>query len=603
MVEWSTACPDWKERIVEGRSLIPFDPLFPAEAAAAMQIFDDLRIVDAPGSPRIADAGRPWVHDFAKAIFGAYEHETGRRLIREFFLLISKKNSKSSSAGGIMLTALMRNWRMSAEFLIVAPTLEVANNSFFPARDMVKADPELAELLHVQEHLKQITHRLTGATLKVVAADNDTVSGKKASAVLIDELWLFGKRANAENMLREAVGGLVARPEGFVAYLSTQSDEPPAGVFKQKLQYFRDVRDGKIEDKRSLPVLYEFPKEMEDAKDYLDPKYFYVTNPNLGASVDEEYLRDELKKAQAAGEESLRGFLAKHLNVEIGMALRADRWAGADYWPEAAETGLSLNDIMERCDVITVGIDGGGLDDLYGLCVIGRERSATDVRFRRWFAWNRTWCAKIALTRRKSEQSRYSDFAAADELVVVDNLDDAEVEMADIIKSIDDAGLLAGVGMDPVGAKSLTDKLECAGVDLDRINAVSQGYKLNGVIVDCERRLFSKTLIHSGQAIMAWAVSNARLEMKGNAVIVTKQASGKAKIDPLMALFDAATLMSMNPEPTGISVFDRLATGGVDEAVQADDIDQKILADPKHPQWQEMRERWEAQHLSSDEIW
>lgn len=553
MPEWTTACPDWRERIVERRSLIPFAPLFPAEAEAALRVFNELHIVDVPGSPRVGDVSRPWVSEFAASIFGAYEHETGRRLIREFFLLISKKNTKSTTAGAIMLTALMRNWRQSAEFLILAPTLEVANNAFFPARDMVKADPELAEILHVQEHLKTITHRGTGATLKVVAADNDTVSGKKASAVLIDELWLFGKRANAENMLREATGGLVSRPEGFVAYLSTQSDEPPAGVFRQKLQYFRDVRDGKIEDKRSLPVIYEFPEQMVADKAYLEPTNFYVTNPNIGASVDEEWLRDELVKAQTAGEESLRGFVAKHLNVEIGMALRADRWAGADYWEEAADPALSLDEVLARSDVAVVGIDGGGLDDLFGLCVIGRERSDREARFRRWFVWNHTWAHRSVLERRKSEAPRLRDFARAGELTIFDEMGDDIESIVEVIRKVYDAGKLAVVGLDPVGIGAIVDAIVDAGIahpdGSDMIVAVSQGYKLQGAIKTAERKLVEGTLLHGGQGVMAWAVSNAKIEPKGNAALITKQASGVAKIDPLMAMFDAVALMSTNPEP------------------------------------------------------
>ena len=38
---------------------------------------------------------------------------------------------------------------------------------------------------------------------------------------------------------------------------------------------------------------------------------------------------------------------------------------------------------------------------------------------------------------------------------------------------------------------------------------------------------------------MALAVSNARVELKGNAIVITKQATSTAKIDPLMAAFNA----------------------------------------------------------------
>jgi phage terminase large subunit-like protein len=46
---------------------------------------------------------------------------------------------------------------------------------------------------------------------------------------------------------------------------------------------------------------------------------------------------------------------------------------------------------------------------------------------------------------------------------------------------------------------------------------------------------------------MAWAVGNAKVVPVGNAITITKQASGSAKIDPLMALFDANQLMALNP--------------------------------------------------------
>jgi phage terminase large subunit-like protein len=53
-------------------------------------------------------------------------------------------------------------------------------------------------------------------------------------------------------------------------------------VFKERLDYWRDVRDGKISDPKTLGILYEFPDSMIQSKAYLQPENFYITNPNIG---------------------------------------------------------------------------------------------------------------------------------------------------------------------------------------------------------------------------------------------------------------------------------------------------------------------------------
>ncbi|MFC6197831.1 terminase large subunit [Ponticaulis profundi] len=544
MTEWTTACSDWKSRIVEKRSLIPFDPLFPSEAEYALSVFKSLRVPDLPGKPTFAEVTDEWVFDLVAAIFGANDPETGDQLISEFFLCISKKNSKSTLAAGIMLTALIVGWREDDELLILAPTKEVADNSYNPAAAMVRADPELSDLLHVQDHVRKITHRVTNSVLKVVAADTDTVGGKKSGRILIDELWILGKRPNADAMLREATGGLVSRPEGFLIYTTTQSDEPPAGVFKDKLDYARDVRDGRIQDKRFLPIIYEFPREMIEQEAYLDPENFYITNPNLGRSVSKDWLVREMGKELGKDAATRATFFAKHLNIEIGMNLRANRWPGADYWSKQADT-LPLEDVLERSEVVVVGVDGGGLDDLFGLTVLGRERKTKN-----WLAWSHAWAHQSVLERRKGIASRLRDFEKDGDLTIVgDELDDVRA-IVEIVGDVDERGLLASVAADPAGLGELIDALAEIGVtpESGKIVGAPQGYAMMNAIKTAERKLANGTLKHDGSALMSWCVGNIKIEPTATAIRATKANAGDAKIDPAMALFDAVTVMSRNPE-------------------------------------------------------
>ena len=93
------------------------------------------------------------------------------------------------------------------------------------------------------------------------------------------------------------------------------------------------------------------------------------------------------------------------------------------------------------------------------------------------------------------------------------------------------------------------DALAEIGLDETRVMGVPQGWKLSGAIKTCERRLAEGALFHGGSRLMNWCAGNAKVEPRGNAVTITKQLAGYCKIDPLCALFNAAALLSMNPQP------------------------------------------------------
>lgn len=587
-MSWTTACPDWRERIVARETLLPSEPLFPDRAADALGVFKSLQMTDLPKKrdgkwPTMGEVCEPFVFDLVAALFGSQDPISGESLIKEAMLLISKKNGKSTIAAGIMLTALILNWRHGAELLVLAPTIKVANNSFEPAAKMVRADPELTTILKVIEHQRTIKHLDTEAELKIVAADAGTVAGVKAGFVLVDELWLFGKKANVESMFEEATGGQASRPEGWTLYLTTHSDEAPAGIFKTKLDYFRDVRDGEIVDPTSLPMLYEWPEELLESKAYLDPEMFYVTNPNLGKSPTVKFIQRKINMAQSGkgedGDTTIQIVLAKYLNVEIGLRLSRNRWRGADHWEQAKVNYLpSLEDLLSRAEVCTIGIDGGGLDDMLGLVIMGRCRKS-----KRWMVWARAWIYPSVLKLRQEIAPRLRDFMAQGDLVLceeddedldgdggpADDVAEADAvmadqdlrEVADLIELVDSRGLLPeeyAVGVDPAGITALVDEVmgRPAFKERERLMVpVSQGWRLTPDIKQSARALKSGKLVHGGQEMLTWCVGNAKAEARGNAILVTKQAAGTAKIDPVIAMFNAHHLMARNPSAVGPSVY------------------------------------------------
>jgi phage terminase large subunit-like protein len=279
-----------------------------------------------------------------------------------------------------------------------------------------------------------------------------------------------------------------------------------------------------------------------------DPANWPMVLPNLGLSINLDDLKTHYAQAREKGEAEERRWASQHLNIEIGLALHANRWRGADYWLGAADRTLTLDALLERSDVATIGIDGGGLDDLLGLAVLGRCRTTRD-----WLLWTHAWCQKDVLELRKDIAERLTDFERAGDLTLCEDATQDVVDVADLVERIWKAELLPakdGIGLDPACVTAIIDEIVSRHIPDDLLRATRQGaVSMQPAIHGTERKLKNGTFWHGGTAMMAWCVGNAKTEQRGNAILITKEVAGKAKIDPLMAAFNAVQLMSLNPEP------------------------------------------------------
>ena len=544
--------PDWEERLLAGRSLIPDGlPLNHEQGERGVAIFNNLRLPDVPGKPFLEEAGGEWFREIVYTFFGAADPVARSRFIRELLLMVPKKNSKTTNAAGIMMTALIMNQRPRAEFILVAPTKENADTAFSQAAGMIEADEEgvLQTRFHVRDHLKRIESRVDKSALVIKAFDKAVVTGVKPAGVLVDEVHEIAKERNAAQILGQLTGGIIADPLAFVIYITTQSDEPPRGVWKELLLRARKIRAGKgMPGDDLLPILYEFPRKIMTSKEELwrKPDLWHLVTPNLGRSIQLPRLVTEYGKAVEKGDAEVRRWASQHLNIEIGIALGSDSWAGAEFWEPQADATLTLEELLKRSEVIVCGIDGGGLDDLLALCVMGRDRETGD-----WLAWHKTWMQPVARERRKSEASRYDDFAAADELLMVQEVGEDILDLAKVVQRVWKERRLHKIGVDTAGIAAVIQACVALGVPMELFEGIRQGWELTSAIKATERKLAEGAMWHAGQGITAWAVGNAKVEPRGNAVTITKQTAGAAKIDPLMATLDAAAIMQRNPKAMG----------------------------------------------------
>lgn len=535
-------------------------------ADRAVRVFDNLRLPDVPGQPRLEDAGGDWFRALVRAAFGSAHPETGERQVGEIFCLVPKKNSKTTNSAALGITALLLNQVPNAEMLIVGPTKEIAETCFGQAKGMIDADPPdpetgesyLANRFHVRDHAQEIVDRLTGASLKIKSFDMKVVTGAIPILTIIDELHVLGANPKAQRVLAQIRGGMITRPDALLLFITTQSDEVPAGVFKAELDYARKVRDGKVTGGNLLPCLYEFPEAMQTGKDkvWRDPKYWHMVLPNLGKSITIERLVRLYRQALEKGPEEEIRWASQHLNIQVGLGLHTDRWVGVDLWPAAAMPA-GLGEILDQSEVCTIGIDGGGLDDLLGFAVLGRHRET-----KHWHAWARAWVHPEALKKRQEIAPRLRDFATQGDLVICDDPTADLRQVSGLCAEVHAAGLLPeewGIGLDPYGVTALVQELAGLGMERPQVAAVPQGTRLSPAIWGLERKLNDGTFQHAAQPMLDWCVSNARTEQRGNAVLITKAVAGKAKIDPLMAIFNAAYLMGLNPAATSGGLSDFLA--------------------------------------------
>ncbi|MEC3631543.1 terminase large subunit [Bacillus velezensis] len=258
-------------------------------------------------------AGQPielelWQKAFLAATFGFIHKVDGTRKHREVFLVVARKNGKSTLSSGICLYLQVADGEGGAEVYAVATKESQAKIVWLEAKKMVKKSPALAK--RMKTLVKEITADFNESSFKPVGSDSDTLDGLNVHGASLDEVHAWKHK----NLYDVIVDGTTSREQPLILMITT------AGTIRESVYDMKydeaemllngiDDPDG-YKDDRFLPIIYELDKREE----WTDEKNWKKPNPGLGTIKKLDALKTKVNKAKA-NPLLVKNLLTKDFNV------------------------------------------------------------------------------------------------------------------------------------------------------------------------------------------------------------------------------------------------------------------------------------------------
>ena len=238
-------------------------------------------------------------------IFGWYDLDGDRRF-NEVFILMPRKNAKSTLAAGIGLYMLVEDGEAAPEIYAGASNEAQAFKVFGPAREMVKNTPELKSFYGLVTPIKSILAPAEyGVFRPIIGKPGD---GDSASCAIADEY-----HEHPDNHLVEAMKtGMGSRQNPLMLEISTAGSNL-SGPCYERHQEVQKLLEGTYEDDSVFGIIFHV-----DADDRWDTEEALIkANPMWGVSKNIKNTLKELVAARRSA--SLQNiFRTKHLNQWVG---------------------------------------------------------------------------------------------------------------------------------------------------------------------------------------------------------------------------------------------------------------------------------------------
>ena len=460
----------------------------------------------------------PWQQFCIANIYGWKKKETGYRLTRKAFIMISRKNGKTSLAAALCLCNIICDKEQGAQINLVANNSKQASQCYeYMVNYANSIDPRKKVF---QTYRSEIRVPLLKSKIQTLCADSMGLDGYNSSLVVYDELHA-SRDWKLYDVMKTSMG---SRPQGLMIVITTAGtlvgDSYPC---YSTWQTCIDILRGVKKDDTQFSAIYQ----LDPDDDWEDEKVWLKCCPGLGDSVFPDAVREELTSA------------LNNRSREVGVRTKIfNQWCESDnVWLEYdyivnSMKQMSLEDMANLPNVsyAYVGVDLSSVRDLTAVTVM--VKSLGKYYFKSW-----------AFVPEKQLESgrladKYKTFKNSGHLIVTEGNVQDHARVLKLIQDIDKVITVAGVYYDTWNALWFAVNATNAGLPLYPYSQALGNF--NGATKSFELELLQGNVVIDYSPLVLWCFTTCALmfDHNGNCKPV-KADEHNSKIDPIITMLEA----------------------------------------------------------------
>lgn len=260
----------------------------------------------------------PWQIFLVYNLLGFYYKGTDERRYKEAFIMIPRKNGKTTFIAALAWGVALLERKSGATIYIVAGSQKQACQSFDFILHSLRASHMIEDfrvLNNNAEHsisyqFKDDAGQPVGSVrIEALAANPDAQDSFNCNIAIADEIHSF-KKASQYNRFKEA---MKAYTNKLMIGITTAGDNQNSFCYR-RLEYALKVLDGTVKDDTLFAYIGRADKDDAGNVDYTSPIEHEKANPNYGVTIRPEDIMAEAMQAQNDPQQR-KDFLSRSLDI------------------------------------------------------------------------------------------------------------------------------------------------------------------------------------------------------------------------------------------------------------------------------------------------